>query len=184
MRKKFIFTLAAIAVLQTACRNEKPASPTMEIDTKTVDSLETDTTIYGRCGENFGLSTLELISDDGDTLQYIVEEDSVQTIKGGKHVGDRMAIIASTNEVGEHIVKSGINLTTLLGKWSALDRSFEIQEGGIVNSQYEEPKPYTEWKVYNGLLILSKDTFSVYELGAHSLLLENNKGIYSYKRQK
>ena len=157
MRKKFIFTLAAIAVLQTACRNEKPASPTMEIDTKTVDSL---------------------------TLQYIVEEDSVQTIKGGKHVGDRMAIIASTNEVGEHIVKSGINLTTLLGKWSALDRSFEIQEGGIVNSQYEEPKPYTEWKVYNGLLILSKDTFSVYELGAHSLLLENNKGIYSYKRQK
>ena len=140
--------------------------------------------IYGRCGENFGMSTLELVSDDGDTLQFVIEEDSIQTIKGGKHIGDRMAIIASTNEVGERIVKSGVNLTTLLGKWSALDRSFEIQEGGIVNSQFEEPKPYTEWKIYNGLLVLSTDTFSVYELGADSLLLENNKGIYSYKRQK
>lgn len=46
----------------------------------------------------------------------------------------------------------------------------------------KEPKPYTEWKILNGELILSADTFDIYSLGADSLYLENSDGIYGYKR--
>lgn len=46
----------------------------------------------------------------------------------------------------------------------------------------KEPKPYTEWKILNGKLILSSDTFDIYSLGADSLYLENTEGIYGYKR--
>ena len=77
-----------------------------------------------------------------------------------------------------------MNLTTLLGKWVSLDKSFEIQEGGVVVSNITEPKPLVDWKICNGRLVLSSDTFSIYELGADSLFLENERGIYAYKRLK
>ena len=51
-------------------------------------------------------------------------------------------------------------------------------------STITEPKPLTEWKISNGQLVLSADTFSIYELGGDSLYLENKKGIYSFKRLK
>lgn len=186
MKKAFFYTLGIMAVTMMSCQNGKqpPSSPTLEIDPIQEETSPPDSTIYGRCGENFGMSTLELITDNGDTLLFILEDDSIPTIKGGKHVGDRMAIVASKNDVGENVVRTGVNLTTLLGKWTALDKTFEIHEGGVVTSQFQEPKPYTEWKISNGALVLSADTFSVYDLGADSLLLENDKGIYSYKRQK
>ena len=41
-----------------------------------------------------------------------------------------------------------------------------------------------DWKICNGQLVLSSDTFSIYELGADSLFLENERGIYAYKRLK
>ena len=75
-----------------------------------------------------------------------------------------------------------VNLTTLLGKWTALDKNFELQEGGVAVSNVTEPKPITEWKISNGRLVLSADTFDIYELGADSLFLENDNGIYTYKR--
>ena len=186
MKKAVFYAIGTMAIALIACQNGKQpsSSPTMEIETQHQEVEQPDSTIYGRCGENFGMSTLELITDNGDTLMFVVEDDSIQTIKGGKHVGDRMAIVADKNDMGEYVVKTGVNLTTILGKWTALDKTFEIHEGGVVTSQFQEPKPYTEWKICNGALVLSADTFSVYELGADSLLLENDKGIYSYKRQK
>ena len=57
-----------------------------------------------------------------------------------------------------------------------------IAEGGNVISNTGEPKPYTEWKILNGKLILTPDTFDIYTLGPDSLYLENDKGIYGYKR--
>ena len=47
----------------------------------------------------------------------------------------------------------------------------------------QEPKPYTEWSICNGKLVLSADTFDIYALGADSLYLENAEGIYGYKRR-
>ena len=77
-----------------------------------------------------------------------------------------------------------INLTTLLGKWQSLDRKFEIKEGGVAETVVNEQKPYTSWKIVNGKLLLNTDTFAIDNLGPDSLLLENHKGIYVFKRQQ
>ena len=47
-----------------------------------------------------------------------------------------------------------------------------------------ETNPWTAWKILNGKLLLNKDTFQIVGLGADSLYLENNKGVFAYKRIK
>ena len=88
------------------------------------------------------------------------------------------------NEEQGLIATQVINLTTLLGKWTSLDKNFEILEGGIVQSSVQaESNPWTSWKLLNGRLVLNADTFKISCLGADSLYLENEKGIFVYKRQ-
>lgn len=82
------------------------------------------------------------------------------------------------------MAKKVINLTTLLGKWTSIDRNFDIKEGGVVESHVTaESRPYTDWKIVNGRLVLSADTFEVLDLGPDSLYLENDTVIYAFKRQ-
>ncbi len=81
--------------------------------------------------------------------------------------------------------KKVINLTSLMGKWTSIDKNFDIKDDGVVESHISaESKPYTSWKILNGKLLLSTDTFEILNLGPDSLSLENNKGIFVYKRQK
>ena len=47
-----------------------------------------------------------------------------------------------------------------------------------------ETRPYTVWSAVNGNIVLNSDTFSVLYLGADSMMLESNNGVFAYKRQK
>ncbi len=173
----FLFCVLIVA----GCNDKRKNVPVMDIVT---DSTETDSTVYGRCGEGTAMHTLELVTDKGDTVVYTLEgEDTCANVLGGLFVGDKIAVI------GEHVdglnedmfAKKVINLTSLLGTWESLDKNFEILEGGAIVSTSGEPR-YTEWKILNGQLILSPDTFDIYSLGPDSLYLENDRGIYGYKR--
>lgn len=88
-------------------------------------------------------------------------------------------------QYGDLFLRSAINLTSLLGNWTSLDRDFDIKEGGtIVSNMESERNPWTSWKIFNGRLVLSKDTFDVLELGPNSMSLENNEGIFVFSRKK
>ena len=94
-----------------------------------------------------------------------------------------MAVIGVIGEE-ENTAQKVINLTSLLGRWVSLDKNFEIKDGGVVESTVTaESNPYTSRKVFNGHLILSKDTFDIVNLDQDSLYLENDKGIFAFKRQ-
>ena len=180
---KFILTFLCIMII-FGCNDNKKKTSTIEVLS---DSTEFDSTIYGRCGDGTAMHTLELVTDKGDTIVYTLEgTDTCSNVQGGLFVGDRIAVIGERvkglNE--DMFAKKVINLTSLLGVWSSLDRKFEIVEGGAVVSDTGEPKPYTEWKILNGKLILSSDTFDIYTLGPDSLYLENNDGIYGYMRMQ
>ena len=83
------------------------------------------------------------------------------------------------------MLQSAVNLTSLLGNWRSLDKDFEIKEGGTIVSNTEaESNPWATWKMYNGKLVLSKDTFDVMELGADTMALENKNGIFLFGRKK
>lgn len=174
----WIFLLCCL--IAVGCDNKKTAPAVTD---NVSDSSVVDTTVYGKCGEGTAMHTLELITDKGDTIVYTLEgTDTCSNVQGGLFVGDRLAVIAGQKCDEGVFAKKVINLTSLLGKWTSLDKSFEICEGGVIEGGAKEPKPYTEWKILNGKLILSADTFDIYSLGADSLYLENNDGIYGYKR--
>ena len=169
----FIMSLFILAVV-ISCKDSKPKSMMSETE-EAEDSVATnDSTIYGTMVEG-GMNSIVLLTDHGDTFEVV---------KGGKINGDRFAIIGY-KEYGDNFMRSAINLTSLLGNWSSLDRNFEIKEGGSVTSSLQSEKnPWTAWKIWNGKLILSKDTFDVESLGADTLLLENKSGLFVFTRGK
>jgi hypothetical protein len=178
--------ICMIMVMITGCHETKQSAPEVDSDSIMQEELvyEVDSTVYGTCGEATAMHTLQLITDGGDTLSYtmMVEEDA--DIQGGLLVGDRMAVIGKNTPEGMVATKV-LNLTTLMGKWTSLDKNFEIQEGGMVESNVTaESNPWTSWKILNGKLLLNSDTFNINMLGADSLYIENSKGIFAYKRQK
>ena len=126
-----------------------------------------------------------LITGGGDTsacaLPYSAEGS--QTGVGRLRAGDRLAVVEGQPIDGEKCARKVINLTTLQGKWTSIDKNFEILEGGEVKSDVEaEKNPWTTWKILNGKLLLNRDTFDIDNLGSDSLYLENKVGIFVYKR--
>lgn len=183
-RTKYIaIAIIAICMATVSCKDksaEQTAAPS--------DSLETvdpDTTVYGICGEGTTMHSLELITEEGDTVTYLVDEDEDDrpVVKGGLLAGDKMAVIGRMVD-GELSATQVVNMTTLEGKWTSLDRNFEIVNGGEVLSTIQsESNPYTSWKIHNGQLLMGRDSFDVLTLGADTLELENKNGIFVYTRK-
>ena len=179
-RKTYPLIFAALLLLGiTACKQQKTDTPqTLEDTTEVADP---DTTIYGRCGDETTMHVLQLVTDEGTTMSFLVDVDDseTQTVKGGMLAGDRFAVTARVVD-GDTIAVKAINLNTLQGKWM----SIEIVDGGeVISAIHTETNPYTFWKIHNGSLLLGADTFDIITLGADSLELENNRGIFVYKRQ-
>ncbi len=176
-----VFTACPVA----SCMDSKPTNARLADPIVAEEDVVADSTIYGTCGENTAMSSLELITDAGDTLRFFISDtdEDVQTVQGGMLAGDRMAVVAGESIDGERYANKIINLTTLQGHWTSLDKNFEIQEGGEVRSDVKaEHNPWTSWKILNGHLLLNRDTFDIRVLGNDTLSLENGQGIFVYKR--
>lgn len=187
--KKLVYVwlaFLAVTISMSGCGNGSPKAEEEPADSDSIvvnEITDLDSTIYGVCGEGTMMNTVELITDGGDTLYYSMQVEEEADILGGLMVGDRLAIIGKSGEQEGFVASRVINLTTLLGKWTSLDKNFEIVEGGMVNSNVEaESNPWVSWKILNGRLLLNTDTFDIVELGADSLYLENQNGIFVYKR--
>ena len=131
---RMILAFAVSAIFVAACngtKDKRAGGPEFITGAEEVE----DTTIYGRCGEGTAMHTLELVTDKGDTLVLAVDtEDGEDVVRGGLLAGDRLAVTAFRNADGEDVASRVLNLTTLLGTWTSIDRRFELQEGGAVVS--------------------------------------------------
>lgn len=149
--------VAALALTITGCGGkQQQQQQTYEKDTTYVSNINRDSTVYGLCGQNSAMNTLELLTDMGDTLMLSVAEakDNNQVF-GGYGVGDRMAVMLTN----DHAAKLVINLSTLLGNWvmpNPIDGSSEmgiaIKEGGIAESIEQSSVIYKTWRIFNGKL--------------------------------
>ena len=188
MKKHDKTLLAALLAMMIGwgCTGKKTQQQPTESDTMVVEVSTPDSTVYGVCSEGTSMHALELVTDEGDTLTYLVDADAEQeTVKGGLFAGDRMAVVGYKGAEGDMVATCAVNLTTLMGKWTSIDKNFEIQEGGLVESSIKaETRPWTSWKIHNGQLLLNADTFAIERLGADSLCLENGEGIFVFKRQR
>ena len=187
MKKLIVVALPLLvaAFLIAGCKDKNKNNVGDGIDSTDVELMVSDSTVYGVCGENTAMHSLELITDTGDTLRFVLNEDENGDVNvlGGLLAGDRLAVVEGPEVDGEKLAKKVINITTLLGKWTSLDKNFEIQDDGTVRSTVQaEKNPWTSWKIVNGRLVLNRDTFDINNLGSDSLYLENKNGIFVYKR--
>lgn len=180
MKNGIVVFLFLVTCILAGCSDKKKApQPSLTIE----KSEDTDSTVYGKCAEGTAMHTLELIKNNGDTVSFSLESSvGSADVQGGLQVGDSMAVVCGIDSDGVTTARKVINLTSLLGRWNSIEKAFEICPGGTVVSNVKEPKPYTAWRIFNGRLVLSADTFEISFLGADSLYLNRADGTYRYWR--
>jgi len=187
MRYLLTFSIfATIATFVMSCNSKSTMPGAGELDSDSVEVLTVaDTAIYGTVDESTTMHMLTINMDDGKQQTFAMNLDSLGSdIQGGIFAGDKVTLTVTKGEEEMQVVKC-VNLSTLLGKWTSLDRNFQIEENGVVKSNLAaESNPYTQWQMVNARIILNADTFDILTLGADSMELENSKGIFIYKRQR
>lgn len=156
--KKTLFLVMVVAgiVILGSCGGGKQQGGADDTDSTEVGELvPRDYTIYGLCSGGTAMNTLEMITDNGDTLTLSLEKaQEAGKVFGGLQVADRLAVIADKDRKEAQIV---INLNTLMGDWvmpDPIDGSAEIgiriKEGGVAESIDQSTIIYRTWKIFNG----------------------------------
>ena len=70
MKKIFVLMIVAAVAFCTGCNNKKHQVPTLKAPVEGAD--ETDSTVYGVCGDGTSMHSLQLITDMGDTIEYMM----------------------------------------------------------------------------------------------------------------
>jgi hypothetical protein len=209
--KKFAFfgMMAAVALTMSSCfggGNSQQQQVEEEEPDSVVDYIPRDKTIYGLCGNGTAMNTLQLLTDNGDTLNLsLTQAQENNQVFGGLQAGDRLAVLPNKEKTEAVIV---INQNTLLGDWvmpNPIDGSSEvgirIKEGGVAESIEQSSIIYKTWKIFNGKLeILSQrdgggdmEEVNLYEillLGADSLVYrtsgveKQDEETFEYSRWK
>ena len=188
MKKLAFFGVTALAMTIISCGggNPQPQQIVEDDSDSTSVYIPQDQTVYGICGNGTAMNTLQLLTDNGDTLSLdLTKAQENGQVLGGLQTGDRMAVVPNPAKTEAVIV---INQNTLLGDWvmpNPIDGSSEvgirIKEGGIAESIDQSSIIYKTWKIFNGKLeILSQrdgggdmEETNLYEiliLGADSLV--------------
>ena len=159
MKKTVLFgMMVAGLMILGSCGGKQQQSGGGENNTSSQgEFMPLDRTIYGLCGEGTAMNTLELLTDNGDTLVLsMVNAQETGQVFGGLQTGDRLAVMANDKKTEATEV---INLNTLLGDWvmpDPIDGSSEIgiriKEGGVAESIEMTNIIYRTWKIVNGKL--------------------------------
>ncbi len=194
----FLCTLSALMVVFGSCGNKTKKVPFDNGDT--AYSSKNDPTLFGVCGVETTMNTLQLITDTGDTLQLdLTNARDNEQVFGGLQVGDRMAVIANNDRTSAVMV---INQAALLGNWvmpNPIDGSDEIgisiKEGGIAESIEQSVVVYKTWKLTRGKLEImlvreggteEEETYfyDIIKLTPDTLVYKDADDTFEYCRQK
>ncbi|MGN0221776.1 MAG: lipocalin family protein [Prevotella sp.] len=194
----FMAAVVAVAMFFGGCKGKKQKVEFEELD-YTHSTPVKNSTLFGLCGEASAMNTLQLIADNGDTLNLSIYKAKEQNkVHGGYSCGDRMAVMVNENRTEASLV---INETTLLGNWmmlNPLDGSSEVGisllEGGIVEGINQSILMYRSWRIFNGRLELQLtregggdeeevNLYDIVKLDADSLIFANAEDRFEYYRQ-
>ena len=150
--------MVAAAMVLGSCGGKQQAQVDESQDAEKPDmSIFRDQTIYGICTDGTAMNTLEMTTDNGDTLTLsLTRAQDAGKVFGGLQVSDRLAVLADSLKQNALLV---INLNTLMGDWvmpDPIDGSAEIgiriKEGGVAESIDQSVIVYRTWKIFNGEL--------------------------------
>ncbi len=189
MKRKPLYPLflAGIGILTFSCNGGQQN----KADTKTDDTVIVhipDTAFYGHLGEGTGMSCLELITEEGDTMVLNkTDEDSGEdgVILGAvANYTDRFAIVTHNDNQS---IKVALNMNELEQKWLSEGnpaQGFYLKPNGTAETLEQGRNPYGKWTLCNCRLVMHKnsehtgengtpnDTLDILELTPDSLVLQ------------
>jgi hypothetical protein len=152
----FLGVMVAGIMLFGSCGSNKQQYVEAEDESESMqNSIAIDRTIYGICTAGTAMNTLEMITDNGDTLRLDISSANEKgKVFGGLQASDRLAVVPDS---AKREALEVINLNTLMGDWvmpDPIDGSAEvgirIKEGGIAESIDQSVIVYRTWKIFNG----------------------------------
>lgn len=158
MKKLVILSVAMTTLMLLSCGGKQQSQAEETQDSINIEEIvPRDHTIYGICTDGTAMNTLEMVTDNGDTLVLsLTTAQEVGKVFGGLQVSDRVAVVADNAKKEAKLV---INLNTLMGDWvmpDPIDGSSEIgiriKEGGVAESIDQSVIVYRTWKIFNGEL--------------------------------
>lgn len=184
MKSLSLVATFVVAVCLCGCKENKPKVTLPEVVEDTV--VVADNSIGGRiCGEGTSMNVMQLVTAQGDTLVFMLDDGNHHAdVQGGLGDGDSMVVVKAADGAKESLPEKVVNVTSLMGKWGTLERHITLKADGTVESNVKEPRPYTHWKLFNGRLVLSQDTFDIALLGPDSLYLQQGDAHIGYRRLK
>ena len=182
--RKTALSLLLVAIILTGCKQtDKPTSIPVEAQKQPTVQLP-DSTLWGHLGEDTGMSTLQFITQQGDTLELyrtnpITGEDG-QLMGEVRNCTDLFAI---TLQADGETMRTAVNATQLSQLWKTEEGSVNLKpDGSIISKKH----PYDGWKLWNGHILLSSqqeqevvgrvqriDTLDIHWLSADSLIIHN-----------
>jgi hypothetical protein len=198
---KRFFNVIALLLLLTAvasCGGKKQGNATAESsEWLDIDAEQNrDSTIYGICTDGAAMHTIQLQTDNGDTITIdVMQAQENEKVFGGYEPGDRMAVVTNRNQTQAVTV---INLSVLLGDWvipNPLDGTsvmgLSIRDGGIAESINQSSQIYKTWRLVNGNLELvsiregggdfeETEYYRFRMLTEDSLIIDSGEQIFEY----
>ena len=198
MKKLLILPLALLAM--TACKKEGASSSENSFQ---IVGMESDSTKYG-ISERVQRDSLLWIQNyseqgiNGNTDTTWVSLVGAQRL-GSLEQGHKIALLFA--EGSKNKARIVIDMTELAGRWvepDAVDEGMmhgiELQDGGAASSINSRADYYTQWRIYNGKLLMTnsidgrtseempKDTFQITYLSQDSLRLTSTMNKYYFRR--
>ena len=176
----------------TSCKDKKEKAESVQSTTTSTEALVPDTALYGKLGEGTGMSCIEIITDQGDTLTLnkINETtgDAGVLFGGTEHYDDPLTI---TTDATQESILTLVNLRTLTRKWQnpASQSTLKLESNGKVSATCNG-KTYNQWRMWNAHLLLENttgkadkqecDTFEIQELNQDSLVIAHKDSTFTF----
>ena len=187
--------MATVAAAMVGCDNKSTQQTVGEVaDTTTVIAEDRDFTLYGVCGDGSAMNTLQLITDEGDTMDVSIADANDRGLcHGGFQSGDRMAVILGEDETTAVRV---INMTALLGDWVTSAPSgrsqagISLREDGVAE-RIGDGVEYRSWRLFNGWLEIETvrdgatetNLYEIVSIGPDSLVFKDEANLFEYSRK-
>lgn len=190
MKKNLLFPLFMITVFSVVifgCTNQQQNGEYIQ-DEDSLSSLLPDSALYGHLGEGTGMSCLELVTNDGDTL--VLNKTNEKTGRDGIILGeianytDQFSILTSNDNQS---VAIAININQLTQGWQSHTdpkHGFVLSFDGNVKNIKNAQRKYNKWELYNCKLVLrseingihgaeiQSDTLTILDLTPDSMTVE------------
>lgn len=194
MKTKYIILstilIAAATGLASCGKQNKPQDGTQKDSTATAIVSTPDTALYGKLGEGTGMSCVEIITNQGDTLTLNKTDENTgvsgRILGGTERYNDPLTITTDANQ--ESIITL-VNLRTLARKWQTHPDSIQMNlgENGKISGNWNGKK-YQRWNMCNAQFVLeflndktgAADTFEIQDLNSDSLILRKANAIYKF----